>query len=663
MTTARRLGGLCLLPCLLFGVGCVSGDGDAAPDDAAGATDSTLDGAFDGSVDTRLDDVRLDAPLDGRDAGPLDSATDGPVDVVADSRPVDPIVQTLVGTDVPSPRVGMFYLVWHAPAATAMHSVVAKGGTPLTLEDVIRGNGTPAYGDILKKWGLEGEAMSFYWMSHPKLGFYCIYRARAGETGYVPDCPDITTTLSTHAAQLVAAGVDYVVLDETNLSGTDRASDLLQLRPTEVLFEEWAKLRAAGKKTPQIAVWNAIPSGATQWKGHLALYDNPAYDGLVMHDKKTGKKVFFVVDPPDSGRFPDAAIMSSITSNGGKNDVEIQKMWTLDKTDASLDRWAFMSYCTDPPGSGKFTTNIVGEGACAQPTTPKSTLGSVVAVAPSFQTGYGSLPFGSAGKLSGLTLARQFATAFEKRPDYLFISGWNEFIAQPQPNPFGSDPFAKSVGLERDPDGRSLFVDTFGVELGRDIEPTVEQGSFYYDLAASCVRVFRANAKTGATTCSDPKEACCTTATADVYRNVWSLTHAGLHDLLLTTSATEKSAVVASGYREVCSRYGSPTLFCLRGDDPDSPMAPFLAFAAAGAGRKPLYRCLTGGTHHFYTLDSKCEGQTVEAVVAYFADAPTSEMPRRASRCYNAGNGMHFLAIGSACPSGVTDEGVLGYVR
>ena len=639
---------------LLTTTSCAGGAGDDATDDATTDT-SAVDarGETDGTIPGDATDAPIDIAVDtsGKDAA----------DAGGDTAPIDPIAESLVGNDVPTPRVGMFYLVWHAPAATAMRSVVAKGGTALSIEDVLRSTGgAHAFDDVLRKWGLEGDAMSFYYNARPQLGFYCIYRARPGETGWVPDCPDIETTLAQHAAQLVAAGVDHVVLDATNLSGMDRASDLLQLRPTEVLFEEWAKLRKKGLKTPQIAVWNAIPTGATQWNGFMKLYSDPAYDGLVMHDKKTSKKVFFIVDPPDAGRFPDASILASIKSDSGKNDVEVQRMWTIDRTDASIDRWAFMSFCDD---GGRITTSIVGKGACSQPYTKSSTLGSAVAVAPSFQTGYGSLPFGSAGKLSGLTFKRQWATALSVHPDYVFVSGWNEFIAQPQPNPFGSDPFAASMGLEDDPSGRVLFVDTFGVELGRDIEPTVEYGTREYDLVKSCVRMFRKNAKTGATTCDDPSEACCDLAKSDVYVNVYALHHAAAHDALLTTAVGEKSALVAAGgWREACSRYGTPTAFCVNASDPDTPIAPFIAFSAAGAGRKPLYRCLTG-SRHFFTLDAGCEGQTVEAVLAYLADARSSEMPRRASRCYRATTGEHFVAIGAPCPADSANEGLLGYVR
>lgn len=620
---------------------CASGSGEDEPvsDVSVGSETTTME-------ETSVADTRAEPAVDA----PVDT----PVDAPADTKPEDPIAETLVGADVPSPRVGMFYLVWHAPPANALRTIATKGSAQLTIEDLVRSDGAKKLADVLQVHGLEGDAMAFYYQAKPKLGFYCVYRARPGETGHIPDCPDIEKTLTTHAAQLVAAGVDHVVIDATNLSGLDRAGDLLQLRPTEVLFEEWAKLRAKGIKTPQIAVWHAVPKGSTQWTGYQKIYSNPAYESLVMRDKKSGKKVFFYVDPPDAGRFPDATILASLASNGGKNDVVLQAMWTLDRTDAAVNRWAFMSWCQD---GGKLTTNIVGAAPCNQPHTAKSTLGSAIAVAPSFQSGYGSLPFGSAGKLSGLTFKRQWQTAFNIKPDYVFISGWNEFTAQPQPNPYTGDPYARSVGMENDPRGRELFVDTFGAEFGRDIEPTEEYGNAYYDLTKSCVRVFKK-----ASSCDATEPCCDLKSSEDVWTNVWVLFNAGVNDTLLTASRAERDALVGSGWREICSRYGTPTVFCLRGDEPKSPAGPFVAFAKDGPGRKALYRCLTG-SKHFYSLDAACEGQKVEAVIAYLAQTPTSETPRRVRRCYRASVGDHFLALGAACPAGAADEGVLGFVH
>ncbi|CAN5618791.1 hypothetical protein BH09MYX1_BH09MYX1_13950 [soil metagenome] len=597
--------------------------------------------------------------LDPNDAGVSpDGATSDVVSTDAakdaqDAAPADPFTETLVGNDVPDQRVGMFYLVWHAPAATAMDAIASQKGTQLNLEDVIKGNGTVHYSDVYEKYGVEGQAVALYWMVKPKLGYYCIYRARQGETGAVPDCKNVTATLTTHAAELVAAGIDHIVVDATNLVDNDPSGgDLLQRRPIEVLFEEWAKLRAQGKKTPQIAVWNAIPAGAVQWTSYLALYQKPEYDGLVLHDKKTKKKVFFAVDSQDS-RAPLPANVAAFENAG----IEVQRMWTIPTTNATVDRWAFMSYCQ---ASGKDTTSIIGAGACNQPYTPKSTVGSVVAVAPSFQTGYGRLPNGSAGKLGGTTFRRQWATAFGVMPDWVFVSGWNELVAQPQPNPFTGDPFARSVGLERDPEGQKLFVDTFGAELGRDIEPTEEYGSTYYDLLSSCTRVFRKNALTKTTGCTDANESCC--ATTNDFVNVYALRHDPSKDVLLTTSPSEKSSVVANGFREVCTRYGTPSIFCLKPDEPSTPVAPFIAYGSAAAGRKPIYRCLAG-PRHFYSLDAQCEGQTIEAAIAYLAQAPSGEMPRRMQRCYDPNGGEHTFAVGFACPAGMADEGTLGFVR
>jgi hypothetical protein len=629
-----------------FAVGCalaVLGCANGGDDGASGGDAATFDGT---------------TPTDGGSSdgvAPSDAASDADGDAIVDPYP-DPITETLVGTDVPPARVGILYSVWHAPAATEQAAILSDGGTPLSMEDVLTSGGALSYADIYQRWGGEAAAMSLYYMTRPALGYYCIYEARDGGAGYVPDCPNIRATLTTHAEQLLGAGVDHVVVDDTNLTSDDEAGDLLQLRPTQVLFAEWAALRAAGQKTPQIAVWNAIPTGATQWQDYLTLYDDPANDGLVLHDAATGKKVFFVVDSGSA----DASIIAQIEADHGANDIEVQRMWTLSSTDASVDRWAFMSYCQS---GGADTTTLVGLPTCNQPYTPASTLGSAIAVSPSFQTGYGSLPWGSPGKLEGLTFRLEWGTALTVMPKTVFVSGWNEFVAQPQPNPYSSDPFALSMGLERDPGGTNLFVDTFGEEFARDIEPTEQYGTKYYDLLASCVRVFRANQAAGTTGCNATAETCCDASGASTYVNVYALHDDAANDSLLTNSAAEQTMLLAgSGWRKVCARFGTPSAFCVDANEPSTPFGPFLAFAQMGTGRQPLYRCNVG-TGHFYSLDAACEGQTVDGVLAYLAKTESSEMPRRVERCYNPTTGEHIEALGVACPAGDNDEGTLGYVR
>lgn len=69
------------------------------------------------------------------------------------------------------------------------------------------------------------------------------------------------------------------------------------------------------------------------------------------------------------------------------------------------------------------------------------------------------------------------ANALQTQPDWLFLSSWNEFIAQPQVTPL------RSMGLETDSSVGNLgFVDTYGAAFGRDIEPTLQYGDFLYSV-------------------------------------------------------------------------------------------------------------------------------------------------------------------------------------
>ena len=56
-----------------------------------------------------------------------------------------------------------------------------------------------------------------------------------------------------HAQQLVAAGVDYIVVDMTNLPEYDQTADAIQLRPFEVLVQVPAELCLPG-----LMVWGSL---------------------------------------------------------------------------------------------------------------------------------------------------------------------------------------------------------------------------------------------------------------------------------------------------------------------------------------------------------------------------------------------------------------------
>jgi hypothetical protein len=262
---------------------------------------------------------------------------------------------------------------------------------------------------------------------------------------------------------------------------------VLQLRPIEVMFEEWAALRLRGVATPQIAVWQRLhdPGSTMWWFVMTRLYLNATYQrlDLVMRDPASGHYVMFVPElPPSYSNIP--AILAS-------HNIILIYLWAnLSPQQYASGMWVFMAPCTN--GGVGPNTNVAGT-VCQQGKTTNSLLGpsgTALTVGPSYQLLYSSLPFQAASKLGGLTLRKQFVRAFSDHPDYLLVAAYNEMIAQPQANPFYATTHkARSMGLPWDPDATALWVDMYASE-GRDLAPTVEDGDIYWQLARSCLRVY-----------------------------------------------------------------------------------------------------------------------------------------------------------------------------
>lgn len=102
---------------------------------------------------------------------------------------------------------------------------------------------------------------------------------------------------------------------------TGPGGDVLQLRPFEVLLEEWAALREAGFPTPQVAIWQNLqdPTGDL-WRVYTdTIYNNPAYSDLIYRDAFTKKQVFFSTGSPNPG------LVDQIQSRG----MAVVVMWAL----------------------------------------------------------------------------------------------------------------------------------------------------------------------------------------------------------------------------------------------------------------------------------------------------------------------------------------------
>jgi hypothetical protein len=617
-------------------------------------------------ADVASDVPVTDTPGDGPDAGPDDAVgPDGPLDDAGPGPDADADVEEDVDAtiviDWPERRVGIFYLAWHAYAVKAMQRI--PEGERLTVEAVIRDD-PAAFGDMLLDRGLHDVAMAFHYHLTPEAGYYCLYRPRPGEAPYDepftgPDCGDIASIAARHARQVWDAGVDFVYVDLTNLPTFSPFGDVIGLRPLEVLLEEWHALRRAGTPTPQIAAWvpaRAVGAGETPMlRRVLDVYAAWAGTDMLLEHAPAGQPVVFVV----AGDDVDDGLLAEARSRG----VLPVRLWgNLDNGRLAAGDAGWMQPCTQ---SGAFTT-LLGPGIpCRQGYTATSPLGTVVSVSYSFQVGYASLPFQAAGRNEGLTLQKQFETAFEVQPNYLLVNAWNELIAQPQPNPHAPSlgSLRRSMGVGSvDGDGLadSLWVDMYGVEFDRDLEPTVEGGDAGLQLLTSCLRVYRS----GVTTCSSPTEACCQLARG--FNTVWSLRRRGTGtwggDHVLTISDLEKQVLVDGGaFEEVCNPFYGPPGMCGGGTTGDGP---FRLWAADGPGRALLYRCLTS-VGHFFSLDPACEGTTVEGPLGWVSTTRSSTMPRPLRRCYNPGALAHFHWLDEHCPSdpGVLEEPVLGFVR
>lgn len=458
-------------------------------------------------------------------------------------------------------------------------------------------------------------------------------------------------------------------------SDTGAAADALQLRPWEVVGEEWLKLRKAGTPTPKIAIWqNLGEATGNLYKEYVkGAYSDPAFEDLIFKDAKSGKKVLFTTANPT------AALVKDIEADGK---IVVVTMWA-DRMNFDKGEWSFFSPCIDETGPLKlkkqFTSSVSADPKqpCQQELTtnaPIGQYGTSLTVGPSYQLSYSSLPFRASGKLGGLTLKKQFEKAFAENAkgtlDFLQVGTFNEHIAQPQPNKL--QPWVHSMGLEGDAMASKLWVDMLGDGITRDLEPTVEDGGRLWTLFESCMRVFH----TGAATCGNFTEPCCVRGDGDPlsnWVNVWSLSNGTGGDRMLTVDAHERATLVGKGggWTEVCTPAGGATAFCSWGGNvnamaPDAASytsGPFLMYGTpVGALSTPCYRCLSVDKRHSISGDKDCGGRgTAERTLGHVATHRSSEAPRSLRVCQSGATFFHSLD--AACVAPAKQLEFLGFVH
>jgi hypothetical protein len=325
--------------------------------------------------------------------------------------------------------VGMFYFLWHDVAEKDgpfdVSKILAKD------PDALSKNTSPPWGPIAKPhhWG---ESLFGYYLT------------------------DDEWIIRKHAQMLADAGVDVIIFDVTNQATyTHNYMTLLRV---------YHQMRAEGNKTPQIAF--LTPFGdpkAVVTKLYRELYAPGLHKDLWF---RWDGKPLILADPNKV----DPAARKFFTFRAPQPDYF--------RGPTGPDQWSWLEVYPqhmfkNAKGENEQMSVGVAQNAVG------NRLGSLSepgAHGRSFHNGQtDSSPDATA---KGLNFAEQFEHALKADPQFIFITGWNEWIAGRWPE------FNGVKG--------NMFVDEFDQEHSRDIEPMKGgHGDNYYYQLVSFIRRYK----------------------------------------------------------------------------------------------------------------------------------------------------------------------------
>ena len=274
---------------------------------------------------------------------------------------------------------------------------------------------------------------------------------------------DDRAVIRRHAQQLADAGVDFAWVDWSNDIGY--VYDPNKKRPdfdmiegaTFTLFDEWARMRDAGQKTPNISIFLGVtgaPAAADDgrlqskadklWNQFVA---NPVYRSLIEMDGGKPLLVVYVNTPSpfQSGvpkwndpRFTVRWMTGYVTQQSALRDGEISKYgyWS----------WEDRGPQTFPVVDGHPEAMVINAA-----TRPQGKPGDK-----------GYIP--AATRDNGATFGKSWARAREIGPKYAMIVSWNEWSKGEQPS----------------------------AQVSKDIEPSKEFGAQYLDILKAQIAKFKA---------------------------------------------------------------------------------------------------------------------------------------------------------------------------
>ncbi|MGM9624232.1 MAG: hypothetical protein ACI3XM_00865 [Eubacteriales bacterium] len=336
--------------------------------------------------------------------------------------------------------VGLFYWTWHAAHSTS--------NEVYNVTEILEEH-PEAEGDVNHEaWG---PLNATHFWDEPLYGYYSTADR---------------WVLRKHAELLADAGVDVIIFDNTNGTYTWRSS-------YTALMEVFAEARADGVKTPQIAFLLPFSAGEntnTQLQSlYLDIYRDSNYQDLWFYWE--GKPLIMAYpDALDKTDPIQAEIADFFTFRPG------QPLYFESNTHD--DQWGWLSvypqqiYYNEDGTPEQMTVGVAQNYSAEAGLTAMN--GENVFGRTYTSEGYDTR---EDAVLWGANFAEQCAYALEVDPEFVFITGWNEWVA---------GRYEEWQGV------KNAFPDEYNPAYSRDIEPSAGiLGDNYYYQMVSFIRQFK----------------------------------------------------------------------------------------------------------------------------------------------------------------------------
>ena len=332
--------------------------------------------------------------------------------------------------------VGIFYFVWQGAHGYDKHTKPNKDEgvkeksssdtlSPYDISKLLAENPeNPNY----------GPNHAFHHWGEPYFGYYL---------------PDDEWIIRKHGQMLSDAGVDVLILDATNTS--------IYLPQVTKIVETFRKMRQEGQSTPEFAfIVNSAPE-KTVTRLYEQLYEKGLFKDLWFNWK--GKPLLLC--PPEG------------LTDETRNFFSTRHSWAWSKKEKwfadGKDKWTWIDHTPQSYGWHELQ-NKAEQISVAIAEHPVANIGR------SFHDGK-QPEIQQSGK--GLYFSEQWKRALEVDPEFVFVTGWNEWVAMRF-----MDGKAKKMMENPIDSGKTYFVDLYNAEFSRDAEPVkgAFNDNYYYQL-------------------------------------------------------------------------------------------------------------------------------------------------------------------------------------